>query len=288
MTAIALAPWIVAVAQPTQALLDEGAALDQACEVIVDAGRVGARLVVLPMACFFGTSPARWSRPPLQEDTRHHPGLPSLANPQRVPGEDTDRLSRMAKRARACVVIGVQDGNGVGMAHTHTLLTIDAQGRILGALRVPLLPHAAHRPRAIEPSALLQVFELPEGPVRVVIGAEHAPVAAHALLHGRHADLYVAYGCPPGESMRTTLRRIARDERLYVIDIGALSPAEYQALGARDRVTAPEAGLARCASAIIGPDGETMAGIPQRHSPFVHAQIDLRKSSHARAVCDLW
>jgi len=47
-------PFTVAVAQATSIFLDRTATLEKACELIVDAGRAGARLIVFPAAFISG------------------------------------------------------------------------------------------------------------------------------------------------------------------------------------------------------------------------------------------
>jgi nitrilase len=60
------APFRVAIAQVTPIFFDLAATLEKACELIMDAGQAGARLIVFPVA-FLPSYPAWiWSVPPHQ------------------------------------------------------------------------------------------------------------------------------------------------------------------------------------------------------------------------------
>jgi Carbon-nitrogen hydrolase len=55
-----LAPFMVAVTQVAPVFLDRSATLEKACELIVDAGQVGARLIVFPTAFIPGYRVWMW------------------------------------------------------------------------------------------------------------------------------------------------------------------------------------------------------------------------------------
>ncbi len=59
-------PFRVAVAQVAPVFLDRVATLEKACELIVDAGLAGARLIVFPAAFIPGYPAWVWTIPPGQ------------------------------------------------------------------------------------------------------------------------------------------------------------------------------------------------------------------------------
>ncbi len=93
-----VAPLILALVTAHRAA-DPAAALERACELIVDAGATGARLIVFPEG-FLG--------------------------PLIVPGPAADRLGRAACRARCTVVLGTAAGTG-----QPGVLILSAQGEVL-------------------------------------------------------------------------------------------------------------------------------------------------------------
>jgi len=61
------APFRVALAQVASVFLDRTATLEKACELMVDAGHAGARLIVFPAAFIPGYPEWIWSIPPGEE-----------------------------------------------------------------------------------------------------------------------------------------------------------------------------------------------------------------------------
>src|SRR5579864_3160775 len=127
------APFKVAIAQVAPVFLDRAATLEKACELIVDAGHAGARLIVFPAAFIPGYPFWIWSIPPGEKALLNDLHAQLLANAVIIPSETTDRLCRMAQRARLAVVMGMseRDPQSGGATCYNTLLYINAQGHII-------------------------------------------------------------------------------------------------------------------------------------------------------------
>ena len=133
-------PLVVAAAPVASDLLDRDAALERACEQIVDAGEAGARWIVFPEAAIPGFPPwilsIRRSDDPLLDELYAEATVYAVS----IPSDLTDRLCRFAQRAQINVLIGLlecaADANGTTIYNTR--LVIDAQGRILGRYRAPI------------------------------------------------------------------------------------------------------------------------------------------------------
>src|ERR1700682_6192669 len=93
------APFRVAIAQAAPVFLDRAATLEKACELIVDAGHAGARLIVFPAAFLPGYPAWIWSIPPDQRWLLNELRTQLLANAVSIPSDTTDRLCRIAQRA---------------------------------------------------------------------------------------------------------------------------------------------------------------------------------------------
>jgi nitrilase len=136
MVNVRKAPFIVT-AQAVPPLLDQHAALEWACELIVDAGQAGAHWVIFPEAAIPSYPDWVWAigsgDDPLLDELR----AAALAGAVPVPGDVIDRLCRVAQRARINVMIGLieRETASAGTAYYHTLLAIDAAGRVLGRYR---------------------------------------------------------------------------------------------------------------------------------------------------------
>src|SRR3990172_11988479 len=104
----------VASVQATPVFLDRAATLEKACSLILEAGRNGAQLVVLPEAfipCFpvwIAVTPSATG-----PDPREHAQLYAdlLASSVDVPGPVTTALGEAAREAAAHVVVGVNERN---------------------------------------------------------------------------------------------------------------------------------------------------------------------------------
>src|ERR1700680_1617701 len=103
------APFMVAVAQVAPVFLDRVATLEKACELIVDAGLAGARLIIFPSAFISGYPVWVWTLPPSEQGQLNQLYADFLANAVSIPSETTDRLCRIAQRARINVVMGLNE-----------------------------------------------------------------------------------------------------------------------------------------------------------------------------------
>jgi len=139
-------PWIAAVAQAAPVFLNREATLERACELIAEAGRKGARLIAFPES-YVPTYPDWvWAVPAGEEELLNALYAEFLANSVEIPGPAVTRLAQAAKRAKIHVVMGVSERNSEasGGSLYNTLLTIDAQGDLLGKHR-KLVPTGGER-----------------------------------------------------------------------------------------------------------------------------------------------
>ena len=131
------APSIVAVSQATPGLAGRDAALERACELIVDAGQTGASLIIFPAAFIPGYPDWVWSITPGEVALREALDTAIRTHTVRIPSDVTDRLCRVARRACIAVVIGLVECAEAAGGTTiyNTLLSIDARGEIRGCYR---------------------------------------------------------------------------------------------------------------------------------------------------------
>ena len=127
----------VAAVQAAPVFLNRDATIEKACELIVDAGRAGARLIAFP-ASFVPTYPDWvWAIPPGDEGMLNELYAELLDQSVTIPSAATDRLCRAAKQAQVCVVMGLTERNAEASNASlyNTLLYIDPQGNLLGKHR---------------------------------------------------------------------------------------------------------------------------------------------------------
>lgn len=116
--------------QAAPVFLNRDASISKACSLIEEAGRNGARLIVLPEAFIPGGPYWAWHMP-----IRN--GMPFcfelFQNAVEIPSEATARLGVAARKADAYVVIGINERSGKTIY--NTLLYFDPEGQILGKHR---------------------------------------------------------------------------------------------------------------------------------------------------------
>jgi nitrilase len=279
-----LAPFRVAVAQAAPVFLDRSATLEKACELIVDAGQACARLIVFPAAFIPGYPVWIWNIPPGEKPLLNELYAQWLANAVSIPGETTDRLCRIAQRARINVVMGLneRDTQTGGTTCYNTLLYINAQGHIVGKHRSLLLTGAERLVWAQGDGSTLQAHPLPFGIISGLIGGENYLPLARYTLYSRGTQIYIAAATDTGDSWLSTLRHIAREGHLFVIGCGMVLRASDipDSLPFKQRSLAgEEAWLHAGDSGIVNPDGAFIAGPVREREEVLYAQIDPRQVS---------
>src|SRR4051812_45783193 len=104
MTSASTDTFIVAAAQAAPVFLDRDATLHKACELIADAGRAGARLIVFPESFIPAYPDWVWAIPAGEERMLSELYAELVASSVAIPSDATERLCRAARRARINVV----------------------------------------------------------------------------------------------------------------------------------------------------------------------------------------
>ncbi|GAC1365759.1 MAG: carbon-nitrogen hydrolase family protein [Ktedonobacteraceae bacterium] len=277
MSNIHHAPFKVAVAQATPVFLDRVATLEKACELIVDAGLAGARLIVFPAAFIPGYPAWVWTTPATQLSSLNELYVHWLANAVSIPSDTTDRLCRVAQRARVNVVIGLNECEGSGGTCYNTLLYIDAQGQIMGKHRSLVLVGAERMVWTQGDGSTLQVHRLPIGTIGGLIGGEHYLPLARYALYAWGTQIYIADAWDYGETWLSTLRHIAKEGHVFVLGCSATLCAEDIPESYPFKQFSPaETWLHAGSSVIVNPNGEIIAGPVREKEAILYGEIDLR------------
>src|SRR5260370_12378467 len=272
----------VAAVQASPVFLDRDATIEKACELIAEAGREGARLIVFPEAFIPAYPDWVWKIPSGEEEVLNELYAELLANSVTIPGDATERLCRAARRANAYGAIGMSDGSAEasGARLYNTLLYIDAQGQILGKHR-KLVPTGGERlVWAQGDGSTLQVYDTPLGKLGGLICWENYMPLARYAMYAWGTQIYVAATWDRGQPWLSTLRHIAKEGRVYVIgccmalrksdipDTFELKERFY--VGVEDWINIGN-------SAIVDPDGEFIAGPLVKSEGVLYAEVDPRR-----------
>ena len=128
----------VAAVQAEPVALNRDATTEKACSLIQEAASKGAQLIVFPET-FIPTYPdtVAWGKGLADFDTpRAKQAWARLwRNSVEIPSPTTDALSREARRANACVVMGLNERTQINNSLYNSVLLIDPGGKIIGRHR---------------------------------------------------------------------------------------------------------------------------------------------------------
>jgi nitrilase len=272
----------IAVVQAAPVVLDREATVSKARELIAEAGRNGARLVVFPEA-FIPTYPDWvWRIPPSRHRMLADAYAELLEQSVEIPGPVTDELSRAARQAGVYVAMGLNERNAQASNASlyNTLLYVGPEGELLGKHR-KLVPTAPERMVwAQGDGSTLEVYDTPLGKLSGLICWENYMPLARYSLYAWGVEIYLAPTWDNGEPWLSTLRHIAKEGRAYVV--GCSIAMRKEDIPDRFEFKAEyysEVGewINKGDSAIVGPDGKFLAGPLNAEEGILYAELDPRQ-----------
>ncbi len=282
----------VAAVQAAPVFLDRDATVTKACDLIGQAGRARARLVVFPESFIPAYPDWVWAIPPGEAGMLTDLYAEFLANSVTIPSDATDRLCRAARQSGTYVVMGLSERNAEASGDSlyNTLLYIDARGEILGKHR-KLVPTGGERlVWAPGDGSTLAVYDTPLGRLGGLICWENYMPLARYAMYAWGARIYVAATWDRGEPWLSTLRHIAKEGRVYVIGACiAMRKADIpDSLEFKQRFYGGVGEWVNAGdSAIVDPDGAFLAGPVHEKEEILYAEIDPRRMSGPRWMLDV-
>jgi len=209
----------VAAVQAAPVFLDLARSVDKACGLIEEAADHGASLIVFPEAFLPAYPLWVWFIPPGHTHPLRELYAALHAQSVTIPGEAISRIASAARRAHACVAIGVNERNSESSDGSlfNSLVMIGADGQLIGRHR-KLVPTAGERlVWAQGDGSDLEVYDLPFGRVGGLICWEnYMPLARYALAAWGE-QIHVAPTWDRGEPWTSSMRHIAKEGRCFVI-----------------------------------------------------------------------
>lgn len=284
-------PFKVAAVQATPVFLDRDATVEKACQLIVTAGREGARVIVFPEACIPAYPDWVWAVPPGEGGVHGELYARLLDQAVTIPGAATDALCAAAREAGAYVVVGVNERNAEasGGSLYCTLLYAGPDGRLLGRHR-KLVPTAAERlVWAQGDGSTLDVYETPFGQLGGLICWENYMPLARYSMYARGVQIYVAATWARGETWLSTLRHIAKEGSMVVISCCmALRKDDLPDSTLKDRFYAAAGEWINAGdSAIVDADGAIIAGPAHQTEQILYAEIDPARMQGPKWLLDV-
>ncbi|MBN1319734.1 MAG: carbon-nitrogen hydrolase family protein [Thermoleophilia bacterium] len=282
----------VAAVHAASVFLDREASVSKACNLIADAARGGARLIAFPETFVPGYPYWIWTHTPPA-------GAPLFRelylNSVEVPSPATEALGAASREAGAYVVMGVSERDG-GTLY-NTLLYFDDQGALLGRHR-KLQPTQAER-MIWDRGDSSDMFVLPTryGRLGGLICFEHTMDLARYSLTAMGEQIHVAAW--------PAISAVAHDPVSRIFDSISEAAAKHHALAGQtfvinvqprvDEETVDRLGfegrpeMLRVGggwSAIVGPNGQIIAGPVKDEESILYADIDLADIVIMKQPCD--
>ena len=258
---------------------DSEASTEKACQLIREAGVMGATLAAFGEAWLPGYPFFVWGEATASMAAEY------LANAVEIPGAATEQLCESAREANIDVVIGVaeKDIQTQGTVYS-TLLFIGSEGTILGRHRKLKPTHRERTAWGEGDGRSLTVYNRPYAKISGLNCWEHNMVLPGYALMSQGTQIHVAAW--PGMSTSRHLflsRAFASQAGAYVIDAGSiLSPDRLPDAYKSVATTRNYPGE----SCIIDPKGEVIAG-PAEGETIIVAECSMENVLSAKALCDV-
>ncbi len=272
------APVTVACVQVEPAIFDRARTLDRVEERTAEAAAAGAALVVFPEtfvpaypSSVWAKALAGWGEPGAKEAFAllHRESL-------ELPGPDADRLAATAREHGVWLVVGVNELDPERPGTLYNSLLYYSPAGELALHHRKLVPTNHERLVWGQGDGRgLRAIETPLGRIGGLICWENYMPLARFSLYESGVEIYIASTADDGDAWQATLRHIALESRAFVV-----SPCHFQRASSypedfplRALLEGRDV-LGRGGSAILGPDGSTLAGPLYGEEGILYATLD--------------
>jgi nitrilase len=266
---------------------DLNASLEKAVSLIEDASKHGARLIVFPECWLPGHQHVVLSMGTSVLKEHQKVWVQYIKHSIEVPGPEVEVLSRAARRARAYVVIGIneRDKRHYGAMY-NSILFLNPHGEIMGIHRKisnTVTERLFHSPGEGGDN-LRTVFATELGRLGGSICCEHSQylLQYYWLLQGMEVHCSLWPGLPIPFQIR--VRGISLFSSVFSVAACPYIPMKDYPPGFRAR---QEQNPLRGGSSICGPDGEYITEPVLDKETIVYGEIDLEQIPNRRASVNL-
>ena len=267
---------VAACVQAGTILFDNKRTLQKAADLIDEAARKGAQVVLLPEA-FIGGYPRGadfgtvvGGRSPEGRDLYAQ----YYASAIDVPGSEVNALGEIAAKHGVQLVVGVIEREGLTLY--CSVLFFDPKGR-LAAKRRKLMPTGAERLIwGFGDGSTLPVLPTAAGKIGAVICWENYMPLLRTAMYAKGVQIWCAPTADGRSTWLPTMQHIAMEGRCFVMSTNQFSrrsdyPTDYDSKLAQD----PDAIVSRGGSCIVDPLGNVLAGPLWDQEGIITAELDL-------------
>jgi aliphatic nitrilase len=284
-----------AVVQAAPVFLDREATVSKACRFIEEAADLGAQVIVFP-ECYIPAFPHWFSIYPAEHALVMRFYRELFKNAVVVPGPVTDRIGQAAKKARAYVVMGIneKEDNSYGTLYNASLY-FSPDGDLMGKHR-KLVPTIYERMvHTGGDGSTLDVYDTAYGGLSSLICGENTnPLAKFTLLaKGEviHAALWPAlpmsHQTPVVKGIDIRMKSYAYEGRVFVLSSTGVFTEEMKDAMELDQEARKQFVGDGAHSGILTPMGDYLVGPNVKGETVLCADIDMEEVVAGRYMHDI-
>jgi nitrilase len=261
----------VACAQVEPVIFQRAATIDKLASIAAEAAAGGARLVLFPETFVPAYPSSRWARALAGWGEGGKELWARLAQESvTVPSAQTEQIGAVARELAIMLAVGVNELDG-GTLY-NTLLIFSPDGELTLRHRKLMPTNHERMVWGLGDGGGLETIDAGFGRVGGLICWENLMPLARAALYESGLDVYLAPTADDSEKWLESMRHIARESRAFVLSCCVFQRASSYP---DDIVIAdgPDL-LGRGGSAILGPDGEFLAGPLWDEEGILFADLD--------------
>lgn len=269
----------VAVVQAAPILFNKTKTIEKIGDLIEEAAGQGAELILFPEVFIpgyprglsFGTVVGSRSTEGRELFLNY------WENAIEIPGDDTDLLGNMARKAKVFLAIGVTEKDSISDTLYCTLLYFSPDGKLLGKHR-KIKPTAAERILWGEGDGKdLHVYDTSLGKIGGLICWENYMPLARNALYQQGLEIYLAPTADCRQSWQATLEHISCEGRCYVLGCNQfVTKDQYPPELQQELENQPEL-MCSGGSVIYSPMGKLLAGPLFGEEGILYAAIDQKE-----------
>jgi nitrilase len=273
----------VACVQAESVVFERTATIDKLEGIATEAAGNGARLVLFPEAFIPVYPSSRWARHLAGWDGDARPLYARLARESlSIPGPDSDRLADIARTRSLWLAVGA---NELERGTIYNSLLIYSPDGELALHHRKLVPTNHERlVWGLGDERGLEAIQSDIGKVGGLICWENLMPLARFALYQSGVEVYLAPTADDSEAWHDSIRHIAREARSFVLSscvfARASSYPDDVPLADGDEL------VGRGGSAILGPDGNYLAGPLWDEEGVLYAELDPQRLYEARQRFD--
>jgi len=273
----------VACVQAESVVFDRAATIDKIDALAADVAGNGARLALFPEAFIPVYPSSRWARHLAGWDGDARPLYGRLARESlTIPGPDSDRLAAIARARGLWLAVGA---NELERGTIYNSLLIYSPAGELALRHRKLMPTNHERlVWGLGDSTGLETIQTDAGKVGGLICWENLMPLARFALYEAGIEVYLAPTADDSEEWHYSIRHIARESRAFVLSscvfARASSYPDDVPLADGDEL------VGRGGSAILGPDGDYLAGPLWDEEGVLYAELEPQRLYESRQRFD--